>query len=115
MCACRICISEKLGIDGFSGVMTCVDKELEPTVVYNHPSGRALGVAIKLEKVRIVILNIYAPTDLRRRATFWSALASSDPEVDSRIVGGDFNDLEALEDQQGRAPDVTSLRKNKGW
>ena len=64
--------------------------------------GRALWVGLSIEGSRIGILNIYAPTDLRRRATFWSSLTALLPEMDSWIVGGDFNNLETLEDQQGR-------------
>ena len=60
--------------------------------------GRALWVGLNIEGSRIGILNIYAPTNLRQRAAFWSSLTDALPEVDSWIVGGDFNNLEALED-----------------
>ena len=51
------------------------------------------------------VLNVYVLTDLRRWATFSRTLANTIPEMDSWIVGGDFNNLETLEDQQGRGPE----------
>ena len=68
--------------------------------VYEHGTlvpGCALWVGLDIEGSRIGILNIYAPTDLRRRAIFWSTVTGLIPEMDSWIVGGDFNNLEALE------------------
>ena len=72
-------------------------------------SGRALWIGVELEGSKIGILNIYAPTDLRRRATFWRSLTDLLPAMDSWIVGGDFNNLETLEDQQGRGPEFALL------
>ena len=55
-------------------------------------------MGLDIEGSRIGILNIYAPTDLRQRAAFWSTLPDLVPEMGSWIVGGDFNNLEAIED-----------------
>ena len=32
------------GVSGFNGVLSLVKLELESRVVYNHPSGRVLGI-----------------------------------------------------------------------
>ena len=45
--------------------------------------GRALWVGQNIEGSRIGILNIYAPTDLRWRAAFWSSLSGLLPKMDS--------------------------------
>ena len=66
-------------------------------------------MGLNIEGSRIDILNIYAPIDMRRRAAFWSSLTGLLPEMDSWIVGGDFNNLEALEDQQGRGPEFLGI------
>ena len=42
--------------DGFSGVLTCVKKDLETRVVFNHPSDRALGVSVKVNNALITRL-----------------------------------------------------------
>ena len=65
-----------------------------------------------MEGSKIGFLNIYAPTDLRRsrrRATFWRTLTYTVPEMDSWIVGGDFDNLETMEDQQGKGPEFVGL------
>ena len=70
--------------------------------VYSHGTlvpSQALWVGLDIEGSKMGILNIYAPTGLRWRAAFWRSLSDSLPEVDSWIIGGDFNNLEALEDQ----------------
>ena len=61
--------------------------------------GRVLWVGLNIEGSRIGILNIYALTDLRQRVAFWSFLTHLLLEMDSWIVGKDFNNVEALEDQ----------------
>ena len=63
-----------------------------------------MWIGFDIEGSRVGILNIYATTDLWRRATFWRTLANTEPVMDSWIVEGDFNNLETLEDQQGRGP-----------
>ena len=71
--------------------------------------GRALWLGLELEGSRIGVLNIYTPTDLRRRVTYWRTLTELLPAMDSWIVGGDFNNLETMEDQQGRGPEFASI------
>ena len=44
---------------------------------------------------RLGILNVYAPADVQLRGTFWRTIVDS---MGAWIVGGDFNNLEALED-----------------
>ena len=62
-----------IGEQGRSGgVCTSVSKSLSHRVFYHDtliPS-RALWIGLELEGSRIGVLNIYAPTDMRRRATF---------------------------------------------
>ena len=62
-----------------------------------------------MEGSRVEVLNIYAPIDLRRTVTFWRTLTELLPVMDSWIVGGDFNNLETMEDQQGRGPEFTGI------
>lgn len=76
--------------------------------VVHHSSlvpSRALWVSLDIEGSTLGILNVYAPTDLHARASFWLDVVDSLPEMDSWIIGGDFNNLETLEDQQGRGSD----------
>ena len=66
-------IGEKLvfygeGGEGFSGVLTAVDRNLEPLVVMNHASGRALAVKIKWNKLCFTIINFYGHCEAKRRA-----------------------------------------------
>ena len=66
-----------IGEQGRSGgVCTSVSASISQSV-FGHGSlipGRALWVGLELEVSRIGILNIYAPTDLRSRVTFWRTL-----------------------------------------
>ena len=55
-------------MNGFSGVLTIVKQEMEPRVVYNHPSGRVLGVQIKWNSQSVTIFNVYAPNLAREIA-----------------------------------------------
>ena len=57
------------GPDGFSGLMTAVHRDLEPKVVLQHPSRRALAVSIKVQNSTLTIVNIYAPNDSKNRKT----------------------------------------------
>ena len=59
-------------------------------------------IGLELEGSRIRVLNIYTPTDLRRRATFWRTLTELLLVMDSWIVGGNLNNLETME-EDGRA------------
>ena len=51
------------------------------------------------------------------RCGFWTAIAGALPEMDAWIVGGDFNNLEALEDQIGRSAAFDEIADNEqhGW
>ena len=71
--------------------------------------GRALWVGLELEGSRIGVLNIYTPTNLWRMVTFWRTLIELLPTMDSWIVGGDFNNLETMEDQHGRGLEFTGI------
>lgn len=86
--------------DGSSGVMTLVNRELCPRVVYMHPSGRALGIEIQWHTRPITILNIYAPNDAKGRAKLWSDLVHSDINGEM-IVLGDSNIVENKADKIG--------------
>ena len=90
-----------IGEQGRSGgVCTSVSESLSQRV-FDHGTlipGRALWIGLELEGSKIGVLYIYASTDLRRRATFWRSLTDLLPVMDSWIVGGDFNNLETMED-----------------
>ena len=80
--------------------------------VFDHGTlipGRALWVGLELEGSRIGVLNIYAPTDPWCRATFWRTLMELLPVMDSWIVGRDFNNLETMEDQQGKGTEFAGI------
>ena len=67
-------------------------------------------VSLRLGDMLIGIMSVYAPTDARSRARFWSQLAHELPEVDSWIVGGDFNNLDSpLDFRAWVAPAVSSI------
>ena len=68
---------------------------------------------MEIEAFKVGVLNIYAPTDLQQRASFWQTLAGLVPEVDSWIVGGDFNNLEMLEDHQDTGPEFIGIAHAK--
>ena len=48
-------------MDGLSGMMSILNKDLEPKVVFNHSSRRVLGIQIKWGDGQLTILNIYVP------------------------------------------------------
>ena len=90
---------------------TCISASISQSV-FGHGlliPDRALWVVLELEGSRIGVLNIYAPTDLRCRATFWRTLIELLPDMDSWIVRGDFNNLKTMEDQQGRGPEFVGI------
>lgn len=60
-----------------------------------------LWVDLNMEDPLIEILNVYAPTDLQMRVAFWRSIVDTLQEMDSWIIGGDFNNLETQENQQG--------------
>ena len=101
-----------IGEQGRSGgVCTSVSESLSQRV-FDHGTlipGRVLWISLELEGSRIGVLNIYAPTDLRRRATFWRTLTELLLVMDSWIGGGDFNNLETMEDQQGRGSEFAGI------
>lgn len=65
--------------------------------------GRAMWIALMVGDTRLGILNVSAPTNVRVRCGFWRAIAGVLRDMDAWINRGDFNNLEALEDQIGRS------------
>lgn len=66
---------------------------------------RALWVSLDSEGSTVGILNVYAPMDLQVQAAFWLDILDALPDMDSWIIGGDFDNVETLEDQHGRCVD----------
>ena len=88
------------GSDGFSGVMMVVDMDLEPQVVMNHPSGKAIAIKIKWDGGTFTIVNIYGPCEAKGRAKLWSEL--KDLEIERKwCLNGDFNMVETRKDKTG--------------
>ena len=101
-----------IGEQGRSGGVCTSVSELLSQRVFDHGTlipGRALWIGLELEGSRIGVLNIYAPTDLRRRATFWRTLTELLPVMDLWIVGGDFNNLETMEDEQSKGLEFAGI------
>ena len=67
-----------------------INQELDPKVVYKHPSGRALGVQITLKEMTVLILNVYAPNSAKLRGDLWQDL-SQEQFTREWILVGDFN------------------------
>ena len=63
--------------------------------------GRAQWIVFLWGQLRVGLLNAYAPNHASACATFWSQILESLPSVDTWCIGGDFNMIEALEDQCG--------------
>ena len=59
---------------GTSGVLSIVKRDLEPKMVFNHPSRRVLGVQIKCRDGNLMIFNIYVPNSAKLRMQFWRDL-----------------------------------------
>ena len=58
-------------VDGLSGVLSIVKRDLEPKVVFNHPSGRVHGIQIKWGNDNLTIFNVYVPNSAK---LWWSKL-----------------------------------------
>ena len=70
------------GGNGFSGFLSLVKREMEPRVVYNHPSRRVLGIQIKWDSHSVIVFNVYAPNLAKERAKIWRDLADLDIKGD---------------------------------
>ena len=70
--------------------MSIVDRNLEPRVVYNHPSGRILRIHLKWKDKIFMIPNIYAPNRAKKRMKLWKDRADISIEGEWCIMG-DFN------------------------
>ena len=60
--------------------------------------GRAIWVSVIVEDRLLGFMSVYAPTEARARAVFWHDIFSALPQVDSWIIGGDFNNIENASD-----------------
>ena len=91
-----------IGEQGRSGgVCTSVSESLSQRVFYHGTliPGRALWIGLELEGSRIGVLNIYAPTDLRHKATFLEDTYRATSSHGFMDCWRDFNNLETMEDQ----------------
>ena len=70
------------GEDGSSGVLSIVNSNLEPEVVFNQPLGRVLGIQIKWGDGYLTIFNVYAPNSAKMRSKLWKDLTNLEIEGD---------------------------------
>ena len=73
---------------------------------------RALWISLQMDDHVLGVLSVYAPTVARQGADFWAQIIDVLPSVDSWIVGGDFNNVECIDDLRisvGQQPRVTSI------
>lgn len=61
--------------------------------------GRVLSLLLKIGTVRVNVLNIYAPTALTERKTFFETLHNFFLPADHVIIGGDYNCYDSELDQ----------------
>ena len=97
-------------IDGTSGVLSIIDRNLEPVKVYNHPSRRVLGTQIKWENSFLSILNVYAPNLAKARKKFWNELEKC--QLKEWYLLGDFNMVERKHNNLGSFSTLARSKKN---
>ncbi len=100
------------GSEGFSGVMMVVDRDLEPQVVWNHPSGRAIAVKIAWHGGAFTIVNVYGQCEAKGRAKLWSDLKDMEIEGEWCLMG-DFNMVEARKYKPGPSSILAGSEKVK--
>ena len=98
--------------DGSSGVLSIVNRDLEPKVVFNHPSRRFLGIQIKWGDGYLTIFNVYAPNSAKLQSKIWKDLTNLEVEGDWCILD-DFNMVEARIDSRGASGVLTGSEKSK--
>ena len=84
-------------IDGLSRVLTILNRELEPKLDFNHPSGRDIGVEVVWSNSTLMIFNVYTPNTSKLRKKIWNDLAKIYIEGEWCIMG-DFNMVEKRHD-----------------
>lgn len=81
-------------------------------------AGRAMYVTLRIDQSLVGFLCIYAPTEPTARARFWSSIVDVLPPLDSWVVGGDFNNVETVDDWRvDIAPVLSSIspREQTAW
>lgn len=81
------------GPNGFSGVMMLVNRELRPKVVFNHRSGRVLGIEIEWDEKSITIITINGNNEAKGRTELWKDVNCLEFKGEWVLVG-DFNMVE---------------------
>ena len=83
--------SPALGKQG--GVAILIKENFEANVIswLKDSRGRVLSLLLQIGSTRVNIINIYAPTDLTERKSFFEKLHDFFIPADNRIIGGDFN------------------------
>ena len=76
--------------NGFSGVFSLVNRDLSPSLVFAHPSGRRLLIKICFEGSEFLIINVYGDNLAKSRACLWDAMATLDLDLPF-VMAGDFN------------------------
>ena len=100
-------------VDGSSGVLSIVNFNLEPKVVFNHPSRRVIGVQIKWGDGNLTIFNIYAPNSTKLCLKTWKDLIKLDFEGDWCIIG-DFSMVKAKANSQEASRSCLSQKRVSG-
>lgn len=70
----------------------------------NLIDGHCIWVLMQIHDQLVGFLCVYAPIDVRLRVDLWQEIVDVLPSVDSWIVGGDFNNLEAPLDYHDDIP-----------
>ena len=61
-------------MDGTSGVLTTLDRELEQKLVFSHPFGWVIQGEVVWDSSPLMIFNVYAPNLSKLRKKLWSDL-----------------------------------------
>lgn len=64
--------------------------------------------ALRIDQTVVGFMCVYASTEPRAHARFWSHTVDVLPSVDSWVIGGDFNNVETIDDWRAEVPPVLS-------
>jgi len=97
------------GVQGSRGVAILIKETaagaLQPEQLHADPQGRFISVQVTYEGRRITITNVYAPTEPRERAGFFTEqLLPHLDAIPNQLMCGDFNCIGDLRDQTPPQP-----------
>lgn len=103
---------------GLGGLAVAIGHHMIPYICDSGilPSGRAVWVHFENDHIgKLGFVGIYAPNSSTERCALWHELfVSLDPHF-QWIIAGDFNMIEALEDQCGRPSSLISGSEKRAW